>query len=182
VGYQADRTGPLLVALHHPERAEAVRDQLNAASNGKYRAWTRAELSKANETMVFQETAIVSIILGFVTVMGLIIGIIITALTLRGAILANIKELASLRALGISVGSLRLVMLELAFWVGLIGLTLSAGLIYAVARIGAAYGLPMGFPLSSIIGMAVLLMTVAMMSGVFSLGLLKKSQPADLLR
>jgi putative ABC transport system permease protein len=40
----------------------------------------------------------------------------------------------------------------------------------------------MGFPLSSIVGMAALLMVVAMMSGVFSLGLLKKSQPADLLR
>jgi putative ABC transport system permease protein len=132
--------------------------------------------------MVFQETAIVSIILGFVTVMGLVIGVIITALTLRGAILANLKELASLRALGISMGSLRLVMLELAFWVGVIGLTFSAGLTWIVYQGGKIYGLPMAFPMSSIIGMAGLLMAVALLSGFFSLGLLKKSQPADLLR
>lgn len=182
LAYPSTTSGRLLVGLFHPEKAEAVRDQLNKASDGKYRAWTRAELSKANETMVFAETIIVAIILVFVSVMGLIIGVIITALTLRGAILANLKELASLRALGISMGSLRLVMLELAFWVGLVGLTHSAALIYAVFTAANANGLPMAFTAPSVIGMAVLLMTVAMLSGVFSLGLLKRSQPADLLR
>ena len=31
------------------EQGMSVRDQLNAVSNGKYRAWTRAELAKAKD-------------------------------------------------------------------------------------------------------------------------------------
>jgi len=40
----------------------------------------------------------------------------------------------------------------------------------------------MGFPLFWDIFVAVLLLVIAGMSGLFSIGVLKKSQPADLLR
>jgi putative ABC transport system permease protein len=42
--------------------------------------------------------------------------------------------------------------------------------------------IPMGFPTAFIIFIAILLLAIAVMSGFFSLGVLKKSQPADLLR
>ena len=61
---------------------------------------------------------IIGIFLGFSLFLGLLIGIGITSQTLRGAILASIKEFASLRALGVSMGSLSKIVLELSLWVG----------------------------------------------------------------
>ncbi|MBX7249960.1 MAG: ABC transporter permease [Caulobacteraceae bacterium] len=178
---EGPRVGPLMVKIRNPARAEEVRDQLNAVSGGLYRAWTREELGRANEQSLLKESFIV-IILGFALIIGSLVGIVITWQTLRGAIFANIKEFASLRALGVSMGSLRRVVMELSFWVGIAGLGLCAALTWGVAILAGLGGLPMSFPTWSVITVAVLLIVVAILSGMLSLGVLKQSQPADLLR
>jgi putative ABC transport system permease protein len=176
-----DKTGPLMVRLADPARAEAVRDQLNAVAGGAYRAWTRTELAKANEGALMQEQ-IIGIFVGFSVFLGFLIGVGITSQTLRGAILANIKEFASLRALGVSMGSLRLIVLELSFWVGLVGLMATGVLTFLIYLLAKNGGLPMGFPLNWVVLVSVLLMAISLASGLMALGVLKKSQPADLLR
>ena len=177
------RVGPLLVKIEDPERSEIVRDQLNAARgpNPVYRVWTKEELSAANEKAMMQEQFI-GIVLGFSVFLGAAIGIGITWQTLRGAIMANIKEFASLRALGVSMGSLRWIVLELSFWVGVTGLLLTAVLVAGVTALGAAGGVPLAFPPDWVAMVAVLLVLIALGSGLLSLSVLKKSQPADLLR
>ena len=181
MGDKGDKVGPLMVQLKDPAKAEAVRDQLNATSNGVYRAWTRAELAKANEGALMKEQ-IIGILLGFTVFVGFLIGIGITSQTLGGAILANIKEFASLRALGISMWSLRLIVIELSFWVGVVGLMATGILTYGIYLLGKRFGLPMGFPPPAVIGVALLLMLISIASGLMAMGILKKSQPADLLR
>jgi putative ABC transport system permease protein len=176
-----DKVGPLMVQLRDLAQAETVRDQLNAISGGAYRAWTRAELAKANEGALMKEQ-IIGVLLGFSVFLGFLIGIGITSQTLRGAILANIKEFASLRALGVSMGSLRLIVVELSFWVGIVGLAATALLTYGIFLLAKSGGLPMSFPLPAVIGVATLLMIISIASGLMSMGILKKSQPADLLR
>jgi putative ABC transport system permease protein len=178
---KGDKTGPLMVRLRDPAKADLVRDQLNAASKGAYRAWTREELSKANEGALLKEQ-IIGLFLGFSVFLGFLIGVGITSMTLRGAILANIKEFASLRALGVSMGSLRMIVLELSFWVGLVGLGATALFTWGVYLLGKSGGLPMAFPIPAVLGVATLLMVISLASGLMSLGVLKKSQPADLLR
>src|SRR5262249_13672845 len=106
----------------------------------------------------------------------------ITSQTLRGAILASIKEFASLRALGVSVGSLRLIILELSGWVGIAGLITTGVLTWLIYLLGSSNGMPMGFPTPWIIGVAILLLVISAFSGLLALGVLKRSQPADLLR
>jgi putative ABC transport system permease protein len=177
----SDRTGPLMVKIRHPERALQVRDELNRISNGQFRAWTREELAKANTNSLMKEQ-IIGVMMNFTIALGAAIGVGITWQTLRGAILANIKEFASLRALGVSVGSLRQIVLELSFWVGVVGLFVTALFVWGVAALGRAGGVPLSFPANYIILAVVLLMVVAIVSGFLSLGVLKKSQPADLLR
>jgi putative ABC transport system permease protein len=175
------KTGPLMVRIKDPARAIAVRDQLNAVSKGAYKAWTREDLAKANEGALMSEQ-IIGVFLGFSVFLGFLIGVGITSQTLRGAILASIKEFASLRALGVSMGSLRWIVLELSVWVGLVGLIATAiftGGVFLLAKNG---GLPMGFPMQWIVTVAVLLLFISVASGLLSLGILKKSQPADLLR
>jgi len=175
-----DRTGPLMVRIKDPALAEQVRDQLNAASKGAYRAWTRPELSKANEGALMKEQ-IIGIFLGFSVFLGFLIGVGITSQTLRGAILSSIKEFASLRALGVPMGALRLIVLELSFWVGIAGLVTTGVLTWGVYML-ARNSMPMGFPMNWIVGVSALLLVISMFSGAVALGILKKSQPADLLR
>ena len=178
---KGEKTGPLMVRVINPAQAEAVRDQLNASAKGAYRAWTRAELAKANEGALMKEQ-IIGVLLGFSVFLGFLIGVGITSQTLRGAILANIKEFASLRALGVSMGSLRLIVLELSFWVGIVGLGATAVFTFLVSLLARSAGLPLGYPVGWVVGVAVLLMIISLASGLMALGILKKSQPADLLR
>jgi putative ABC transport system permease protein len=176
-----DKTGPLLVRIRDPLKAQEVVDQLNKTSGGLYKAWTREELSKANEKALMGEQ-IIGIFLGFSLFLGLLIGVGITSQTLRGAILASIKEFASLRALGVSMGSLSKIVLELALWVGVAGLLATALFTFLVYLAASHMGMPMGFPMPWVITVAILLTVISILSGLFSLGVLKKSQPADLLR
>jgi putative ABC transport system permease protein len=175
------KTGPLLVRLRDPTRAAIVGAQLNAASKGLYKAWTREELSKANQNALMGEQ-IIGIFLGFSLFLGLLIGVGITSQTLRGAILASIKEFASLRALGVSMGSLARIVLELSAWVGVAGLLATALFTFVVYLVATKFGMPMGFPVPWVVTVVILLTVISILSGVFSLGVLKKSQPADLLR
>jgi len=181
---QADtgpRVGPLMVKLRDPAASDAVAAQLNALGNGDYRAWTRSELADANQNAMFEEGILV-VIIGGVTVLGIVIGVAITWQTLRGAIMANIKEFASLRALGVSMGSLRVIVVELSFWVGIVGVLAAGALVWLVSLLANANGILMAFPLNAVLVVASGLIFIAMMSGFLSMGILKKSQPADLLR
>ena len=181
MGPKNGKTGPLLVRIKDPTKVQAVVDQLNAASRGAYRAWTRQDLTKANESAIMSEQ-IIGIFLGFSLFLGLLIGVGITSQTLRGAILASIKEFASLRALGVSMGSLAKIVLELSVWVGVAGLITTALFTFGVYLLATNFGMPMGFPIPWVITVVILLTVISILSGVFSLGVLKKSQPADLLR
>jgi putative ABC transport system permease protein len=170
-----------MVGIRPGADSERVVAQLNAQSRGQFKAWTRAELGEANQAAMFKERFIV-IMLGFSLFLGILIGVAITWQTLRGAIMANIKEFASLRALGVSMGSLRAIVMELSFWVGIAGIFAAGLLTWAVSLLATTGGLTMAFPIPMVAGVCIMLLVIALASGFLSLGVLKKSQPADLLR
>ena len=175
------RVGPLMVKLRDPGRSDLVVAQLNTQGNGQWKAWTRQELADANQNAMFEAGPLI-IILGGVTVVGIIIGVAITWQTLRGAIMANIKEFASLRALGVGMGSLRRIVVELSFWVGVVGVVAAIVLIWLLALLASSFGILIALPPIALIVVGSGLITIAMVSGLMSLGVLKNSQPADLLR
>ena len=175
------KTGPLMVQIRDPSRAEIVRDQLNKTSGGAYRAWTRSELSEKNQSAIMEEQ-IIGVFLTFSVFLAFLIGVGITSQTLRGAILSSIKEFASLRALGVGMGSLRIIVMELSWWVGVVGLGATALFTFGVYLLATNNGVPMGFPMPWIVGVSILLLIISGASGLLALGILKKSQPADLLR
>ena len=181
---QADtgpRVGPLMVKIKDPSQARIVAAQLNAIGNSQWKAWTRQELADANAGALFDE-GILPIIIGGCVVLGVIIGVAITWQTLRGAIMANIKEFASLRALGVGMGSLRLIVMELSFWVGLVGVGAAILLTWLVSLFALSNAVIISLPLSLLLIVGGGLIAIAMVSGFLSMGILKKSQPADLLR
>jgi putative ABC transport system permease protein len=183
LGMESDglQIGPLMVKLKDPKRAEVVRDQLNAAAAGAYRASTMKEFNLANEQAVMGQQ-IIGLLLGFSVFLAILIGIGVTSQTLRGAILSNIREFASLRALGISMGSLRLIVMELSFWVGVAGLGAALLFTALISLAAGSVGLPIVMRVPTMTEVCVLLMIIAVVSGAMSMGILKKSQPADLLR
>ncbi|WP_447910775.1 ABC transporter permease [Brevundimonas bullata] len=181
---QADtgpRVGPLMIKLRDPAQASIVAAQLNAMGNGQWKAWTRQELADANAGAMFEEGILV-IIIGGCVVLGIIIGVAITWQTLRGAIMANIKEFASLRALGVGMGSLRRIVMELSFWVGVVGVAAAIGLTWLLSLFALSKAVIIALPLPLLIVVGGGLIAIAMLSGFLSMGILKKSQPADLLR
>ena len=181
---QADtgpRVGPLMVKLRDPARAPVVVAQLNAMGNGQWKAWTKQQLADANAGAMFEEGILV-IIIGGCVVLGIIIGVAITWQTLRGAIMANIKEFASLRALGVGMGSLRRIVVELSFWVGVVGVIAAIVLTWLVSLLAKMAAVIIALPLSLLVVVGAGLIAIAMVSGLLSLGILKNSQPADLLR
>ncbi len=181
---QADtgpRVGPLMIKLRDPAQGQLVAAQLNTLGDGQWKAWTRQELADANAGAMFEEGILV-IIIGGCVVLGTIIGVAITWQTLRGAIMANIKEFASLRALGVGMGSLNRIVMELSFWVGLVGVGAAIGLTMLVQMFAAANAVIIALPPVLLIIVGGGLIAIAIMSGALSLGILKNSQPADLLR
>nr|WP_314436991.1 ABC transporter permease [uncultured Brevundimonas sp.] len=181
---QADtgpRVGPLMVKLRDPARAQIVVDQLNEVGKGQWKAWTKQQLADANAGAMFEEGILV-IIIGGCVVLGVIIGVAITWQTLRGAIMANIKEFASLRALGVGMGSLRRIVVELSFWVGVVGVAAAIFLTWLVSLLATMGAVIISLPLWLLVVVGAGLIAIAMASGLLSLGILKNSQPADLLR
>lgn len=174
-------TGPLLVRVARPELAPAVRDALNRIAGGDYVVFSRKEFNQANEKALSKEQ-VVGVMLGFLSFMAVLIGVGITSQTLRGAILSNIREFASLRALGISMGSLRLIVVEMSLWAGVAGIALAILLTVLTTAAASASGLTMIIVPRSILQVSVMLMVIAAISGVLATGILKRSQPADLLR
>jgi putative ABC transport system permease protein len=175
------RIGPLMVKLRDPKRADLVRDQLNAMSHDAYQAQTMKQFNQANEQAVMGEQ-IIGLLLGFSIFLAILIGIGVTSQTLRGAILSNIREFASLRALGISMRSLRLIVMELSFWVGVAGLGAALILTVVISSLGRGIGLPIVLRIPTMGWTCAMLLVIAVASGAMAMGILKKSQPADLLR
>jgi putative ABC transport system permease protein len=178
---EGDRVGAILAKINDSGQVHQVVDQLNAMSKGRYKAWTREDFSKSSQTSMLSDGPI-AVMIGFAVVISIFIGVVITWQTLQGAIMANIKEFASLRALGVSMRSLRLIVMELSMWVGLAGLLLTVLLTASVWLIALSFGVPLDFPLFIDVPVALALLGIAILSGAMSLGVLKKSQPADLLR
>jgi putative ABC transport system permease protein len=165
LGDSNGKTGPLMVRIRDPRRASQV----------------AAELNKNDEASLLSEQ-IIGVLLVFFILLSIGIGIGVTSQTLRGAILSNIREFASLRALGISMWSLRLIVMELSFWVGVAGLGATLLLTWLVSMGTQAIGLPLVIRAGPAEGVSAMLMVLAVASGALALGILKKSQPADLLR
>ncbi len=174
------RVGPLMIKIKDPARSEIVVTELNAM-NDNWTAWTRQQLADANAASMFEE-GILLIIIGGCAVLGVIIGVAITWQTLRGAIMANIKEFASLRALGVGMGSLRRIVIELSFWVGCVGVIAAILLTWLLSLLAAANAVIIALPPLLLLIVGGGLIIISMLSGLLSLGILSKSQPADLLR
>ncbi len=119
---------------------------------------------------------------GFASLLGIMVGVLITSQTLRGAILSSLKEYATLRALGVSLGSLRMVVLEQSFWIGMVGLIITSLATLLIDWLAQQAFVAIAFPFWLLAAVALMMLAIAMGSGLLSVRPLFKAEPADLLR
>lgn len=175
-----DRTSFVLLDLRDGESAEAVRDRFRREMRG-VSVWTGAELSQRSQRYWLLESG-AGAGAGFASLLGLAVGVAITSQTLRAAMLASLREFATLRALGVPSRRLARVVLEQSFWIGLLGLLLAAVGTASVAALGAWAGVAMLFPGWLLALTAAFSLGVALLSGALALRPLYSVEPADLLR
>jgi putative ABC transport system permease protein len=147
----------------------------------RYDVWTAEDFSTRSQLYWLLESG-VGIGTGFASLLALLVGMVITSQTLSGAILASLKEFAALRALGVSNASLRNVVLEQSFWLGVIGLTLTGVLTALAAWLGRLFHVAMSFPWWLVAGTTTLILLIALGSGLIALRPLYQADPANLLR
>lgn len=160
--------------------AAAVAARINRHARG-YEAWTATGFARhAVLYWMFQTAAGVSAI--FLAAVVFVVGAVITSQTLMGAIAGSVREYATLHALGVSLRPLRRVVLTQSAWIGacglLIGVVCSLGLM-ALAR---TEGVPAHISWPIWLVCAALVIGIAMVSGTAAVRVLRKADPAVLLR
>jgi putative ABC transport system permease protein len=183
MGEDSDKNPPyFLISIRPGADAKKVRDQLMPHDlNPGFMVWTREDLSEASKWYWLNQSGS-GASFAFSGLLSFLVGLGITSQTLRSAILANMREYAALRALGVGVNKLRLVVLEQSFWVGIIGIVICYTLTIVMTLIGRHFGVALLYPWWAVALTSVFILFIALASGVLSLRALYKSEPTELLR
>lgn len=159
-----------------------VRDDLqHLLRRNSYHVWTNEELSKQSQVWWLTESGVGAGFL-FSSLLGLLVGILITSQTLRGAILVSLREYATFRAMGVSASQLSAVIIEQSLWIGMLGILLTLILSFLALIIAHALDVPLVLTPWAVVAALVIGLVTAMISGSLALRELYRLEPAELLR
>jgi putative ABC transport system permease protein len=179
LGMDADKTYYLLIKCKDPEVASQLARDLNADS--RVAAYTASEFSHKSR-WYWMRTTNAGVAMGFIGLLGLAVGAVITSQTLYAATVSSLRELMVLRALGIPRFRLVRYVLAQAFFVGLLGVLVGIPISFAVARVGEAIGTKPVIDGLLILGTAGVAMATAGLAGLVALRSLSNVEPVQLLR
>lgn len=174
-----DQTTYVLARCRTNEEAAAVVKRLNKLP--MMSVWTSSGFSYHSQMRWLTKTK-AGLALGFAAALGLLVGAVVTRQSLYSATVASIREYAVLRALGIPRWRMALNLVSLAFWVGLIGITLAFPITYGLLQLGIYLNLSILMPWWLVLGSVVVTWTVAILAGLTTLHTLHQVEPMVLLR
>ncbi len=171
-----------VLRLHDPVSAEATRTRLSSAVGAKrFAVWTRDEFAqRAVRYWMFETGAGLGFL--FLAVVVFLVGAVITSQTLMSAVAGSVREYATLHALGVSFRRLRNVVLEQASWVGTIGLLIGGALSALIIALARQQDVPVDLDVLTVLACGVLVMGIALVSGLMAVRALRHADPATLLR
>lgn len=176
-----DNVTYLLARCESPQRAKEVAAELRALYPEDMVVYTAEEFSTSSRWYWLTRTK-AGLAIGYAALLGLLVGMVITAQTLYSATAANAKEFAILLALGIPRWRISVMVVTQSFWVGIIGIALaypiSLGLRYAAMQFGSDVDLRW----EVLAGTAVLTIGMALIAGVLALRSVRQIEPMTLLR
>jgi putative ABC transport system permease protein len=159
-----------------------VRDSLRPHdAAAPYTVWLAADLIHTSQNFWLLESGS-GASFAFSGFIALLVGMGVTSQTLRGAVLSQLRELAALRALGVGAASLRAVVVEQAAWVGLVAVISMLALSGVSWLIGHATAVALRFPLWTLVAGSVGVVVIALISSLFAIRALYRSEPVELLR
>ncbi len=177
--YGSTYTTYVLARCHEPQQAAAVVQRYQDST--EISAYSREEFSWKTR-LYWLGTTKAGIAVGFVALLGLLVGTVVTSQTLYAATLGSIKELALLRALGAPNWRLALYVLYQSWLVGLIGLGVGLPLTAALAWLAAFLGTNAFVPSWLLLGTTFIILGMSVLAGFVALRSLRQTEPAQLLR
>lgn len=181
-GDSGGRVAYYVVKLRDPAQADAVRARLQpTGATRAFEVWTREGFARrAVAYWMFETGAGLGVL--FLAIVVFVVGALITSQTLMGAVAGSIREYATLQALGVGFARLRLVVLQQAAWVGAFGLITGGIATALVVLLAHRRDVPVQLDLATIAICAVLVMGIALLSGLAAVRTLRHADPALLLR
>lgn len=175
-----DQTMFLLVKCHNKADAQTVVDKLAPASS-KLAVYTADQFSLRSRMHWLTKTK-AGIALGLAAALGLLVGAVVTSQTLYAATVAQLREYAVLRAMGIPRWRMAMTVMAQSFWVGLTGIVLAFPTVLLLAHLGTEVGAKVLLPWWLLTGAAAVTMFMALASGLWALRSLRLIEPVALLR
>ncbi|MDM0086125.1 MULTISPECIES: ABC transporter permease [unclassified Variovorax] len=175
---------PYFVArLRNPSLAVAAQARLAAVPPGfgPLTVWTAETFAKRSRLYwIFDTGAGIAVL--FMAAIVCLVGAVLTSQALMAVVASSAREYAMLNALGASLRALSKVVLEQACWIGGIGLLMGAAASALLLWVASRYDVPVSMTWTVAIGCAVLVMGLAVISGLFAVRGLQRAEPAMLLR
>ncbi len=117
----------------------------------------------------------------FGSAVAILVAVIVTSQTLAAAVAASLKDYAALRALGFTIGVLRGIVLAQTAWIAAAGLVLAGALTAILVLLARIQATPLVLTPPMAIGALVLVLLVALGSGLWALRRVARADPAALL-
>jgi putative ABC transport system permease protein len=180
LGLDDDQTMFLLAKCKDQAAAQRLVEGLKPYSN-KLMAYTSENFSLHSRLHWLTKTK-AGIALGLAAALGLLVGAVVTSQTLYAATVAQLREYAVLRAMGIPRWRMALTVLAQSFWVGVFGITLAVPTVFLLGELGNQVGAKILLPWWLMTFSVGLTMGMALLSGLAALRSLRLIEPVALLR
>lgn len=188
--YEADETTYLLARTHEPGQIPEVLKELNEKWDGTSKesettadieAYSKTEFSAKSRWYWILKTKS-GLAVGFTAALGLLVGAVVTSQTLYSATATLLRELAVLKALGVPRWRMNLFVVEQALVIGFVGLVLGVPLAFGFEMIGNFIGTRIDIAGWLLWGTIIIVLSMALFSGLLALRALNNVDPAELLR
>jgi putative ABC transport system permease protein len=179
MGYRNDEVTYFVARTTTPEAAADVARRL--AGYPQLSAYTSAEFSQRSR-LHWLFTTKAGIAVAFTTLLGLLVGGVVTSQTLYAATAASQREFSTLRAMGIPRWRLKLNVLVQSFWVGLFGLCTAFPLVLLLSETANAMGTAVRLHPLILSSSAAITMLMALGSGLAALRSFQNVDPAHNIR
>ncbi len=178
------RSTYFIARLKHPELAQAVIDQLQRDKHdtfGPFQLWTAHDFARQSQLFwLFDTGAGVAVV--FLAAIVFLVSAIISSQSLMAVVIGSSREYATLNALGAGMSALRWMVFEQAMWVGGLGLLLSGLLSALLLGVAHSRDVPVDMTVATALVCVMLVLLLAVVSGLFAMRGLMRADPALLLR
>lgn len=170
-----------IARLHDPRQAGAVVGDLKSAGRQRGFEVMTAQGFADRSTLYWLAESGAGVAFVFGSIVAVLVAAVVTSQTLAAAVAASLRDYAALRALGFTVGALRRIVLAQTGWIAAAGLLLAGLLTGLLVVVAKAQATPLALSAPMVAAALLLVVFVALGSGLWALRRVSQADPATLL-